>query len=241
MKHRLAIVPGWGGDAESWKIFVSLAKNYFDISIIELPCFGNEPCPDSVWGVEEYANFLNQKIKGLGSDSLILLGHSFGGQVAAYLLAQDSQICDFLVLSGAAVKRKRNTAKRIFFLPVAKIGKYLCKIPGLSLFEKVAKRILYRVADSPDYNNAGGIKKDILKKVLSQDFSYLLGSIHTPSLVIWGERDTYMPLAFGREISKQIPGSLFRVIAKTGHGLHIEKPEALLEALRMFVSERQNL
>lgn len=241
MKQQLLIVPGWGGDGDSWKSFCSLSNNYFDTSIIELPCFGKEPCPDSVWGVEEYADFLSRKIKELGPVPLILLGHSFGGQVAAYLAACEPHICDFLILSGAAVKRKRNIAKRIFFLPIAKMGKYMCRLPVFCRFETMAKKILYKVSGSPDYNNTSGIKRDILKKVLSQDFSHLLGSIQIPTLVVWGERDTYVPFAFGKRISEQIPGAHFQVIPNAGHGLHQQKPEVLLERIKSFVSEKQHI
>ena len=62
-KPKLIIVHGWGGSRQTWSDFVSLAESDFEVEVIELPCFGAEPCPSSIWGVEEYAKFISDKIK----------------------------------------------------------------------------------------------------------------------------------------------------------------------------------
>ena len=63
MVKTLIILPGWGGTKENWWEFVGLFKED-DIKVIcfNLPCFGDQPCPQTVWGVEEYADFVKKKI-----------------------------------------------------------------------------------------------------------------------------------------------------------------------------------
>ena len=50
--YSIIILPGWGGSHETWHDFVTLlAPQVSDVRVIDLPCFGTEPCPKEVWGI----------------------------------------------------------------------------------------------------------------------------------------------------------------------------------------------
>jgi pimeloyl-ACP methyl ester carboxylesterase len=233
MKKQLLILPGWDGTKQTWQAFIDIAHNDFDIYCLELPCFGSEPCPTEVWGVKEYADFIVKKIVELKLVKPILLGHSFGGQVAAYLAANNPKLLDSLILSGAAVFRQKNNAKIIFFASLSKLGKLL-----LFFAPQLApnfKKTLYRLAGSPDYDNTSGIKREIFKKIIRQDIGTELPKIITPTLVVWGEKDSYVPLKDGKSIAQMIPGAKLRIIEAGKHGLHIKQPENLLQIIKEFL------
>jgi len=233
-KPTLVILPGWGGTKKNWEKFVEIAETCFDIQIIELPCFGDEPCLENIWGVEEYAKFAKQKISQYPNIPIFLLGHSFGGQVAAYLVAQNPKLIDKLILSGASIFRQKKTFKKVFFGAIAKVGKQIFKLPRLKKFDFVMKKILYRVAHS-DYNETTGIHRDIFKKVIRQNFSDLLPKIKIPTLVIWGTKDTYVPLHDGKKIVELIPNAKLEIIKDGKHGLHLQQPENLLKIIKKFI------
>ena len=105
--HTLIILPGWGGSQETWQAFVEIAQKEIEtVRVIELPSFGNEPCPQEVWGVEAYADFVGKKIQALdlNPQEVTLLGHSFGGAVATHLVATQPELVGGLILVAAAVK-----------------------------------------------------------------------------------------------------------------------------------------
>jgi len=235
-KQKLVIVPGWGGTKQSWQKFTDLASEYFDVTVIELPCFGDEPCPSDVWGVEEYAEFVKKQINQLPNQPMNLLGHSFGGQVATHLVAHNPNLVIKLVLSGAAIYRPKQSVKNMVFLPLAKVGKILFMIPGLRKFDRIAKKILYRAADSPDYNDTSGMKRKVFQKITKQDQSDLLPNISVPTLVVWGTRDTYTPLKYGKRIAARIPNSQLKIFKEGKHGLHIQQPKNLLKSIKHFLS-----
>jgi pimeloyl-ACP methyl ester carboxylesterase len=236
MSKQLVILPGWGGSHKTWAAFCDKAKKQFDtVTVIDLPCFGNELCPTEVWGVAEYADFVRNRLLKKSYTHVTLLGHSFGGQVAAYFVAHHPEVCETLVLSGAAVYRPKNSLRRILFGIVAKLGKIILKLPILRTYEKQAKRILYRSADSPDYEKTSGIQKNIFKKVIREDISHLLKKIKIPTLVVWGSRDTYTPLRFGKKIAKNMPNATLNIIDGGTHGLHISKQEELLSTMISFI------
>ena len=232
----LVILPGWGGSKKTWADFSVLANEKFSfVEVIELPCFGNEPCPNDVWGVEDYADFVHKKIKALKEKhphkKILLLGHSFGGQVASFLVSQNSSICDTLVLSGAAVYRPKKTLKRVILSKIAAFGKAFFSFGPLKKYSSLSQKVLYKLIGSPDYNNTEGIKRHIFQKVIRQDMMHVLPNITVPTIVISGTKDTYVPKSHSKKISRQIPNAIFEVIKHGTHGLHISKKQALLQIL----------
>ena len=166
MPRQLLILPGWGGTKESWQKFSQLAKNDFQVTCLELPCFGKEPCPKGIWGVEDYAVFVKDKIRELNLIKPVLLGHSFGGQVAAYLAAREPRLISRLILSGASAIRPKRGLKRAVFSLIAKLGKIFFSLPLIENFSAPARKFLYKLADSPDYGDSAGIQRKIFKKVI---------------------------------------------------------------------------
>jgi len=235
MKKQLVILPGWNASKDSWQDFINLAQNQYEVICLELPCFGNEPCPEKIWEVADYAEFIKQKIIDLNLARPILLGHSFGGQIAVYLAANNQQLISKLILSGAAIIRPAKNLKRLVFEALAKTGKIIFKLPGLNGWEIKFKKILYRLADSPDYNNASGSKREIFKKVIRQDLRYLLPKINLPTLIIWGTKDSYVPLRYGKAIARLIKNSQLKIIPNGRHGLHLEQPANLLNIISEFI------
>jgi pimeloyl-ACP methyl ester carboxylesterase len=215
----LLVLPGWGGSQETWSVFRKYYSEVGKIVIIDLPCFGVEPCPSTPWGVEEYVQFVTGKIL-TEHGKIHLLGHSFGGQVATMLVARHPDMIETLTLVGAAVIRSRIPMKRVIYGTIAKVGKILLAVPLLSRFAPFAKKILYKLADSPDYPETSGIQRAIHRKVIRQDLSHLLPSIAVPTLVLWGEDDKYTPVSDGKRVAKLIKQSTFITFKNGTHGLH---------------------
>lgn len=236
MKPLLIILPGWGGSKKTWSGFSDKASAFFDVFVLDLPCFGDEACPTAVWGVDEYAKFVEKKLEQFSDREVVLLGHSFGGQIAVHLVAEHKNICEKLILSGAAVYRKKHTLKSMVFKLIAVTGNVIFSMPILWKVKTKARSILYKAADSPDYLQTSGIQRDIFKKVIREDVSCELQNISAKTLVVWGENDSYTPLAHGKKIAEQIPNSFLKIIKGGTHGLHLNTSDELLLAIREFVS-----
>jgi len=235
MPRQLLILPGWGGTRQSWQNFINLAQKDWQVICLELPCFDKEPCPNEVWGVAEYAEFVRQKIQNLNLIKPVILGHSFGGQIAVYLAATSPELISRLILSGAAAIRPKRSFKRFIFGGLAKTGKIFFSWPLIKNFSAPAKKFLYRLADSPDYGQTSGIKREIFKKIIRQDLTEELKKIQTPTLIVWGAADSYVPLATGKKIAALIPNSRLEIIPDGKHGLHLAMPEKLYGIVKKFI------
>lgn len=235
MKPQLLIIPGWEGSRSSWQNFINKAENDFTVFCFDLPCFGSEPCPNEVWGIEEYAEFIRRKAKENNLNKPILIGHSFGGQVATYLAATYQNEFNKLILSGAAVFRQTPDIKKIIFYSLAKIGKAVFNLPLLNKLSAFMKKGLYHLANS-DYDRTSGIKREIYKKVINQDMSEPALRITMPTLIVWGERDKYIPLKQGKKIASLIPGAKLEIIKNAGHGLHLKNLDEFYNIICKFLS-----
>lgn len=61
------------------------------------------------------------------------------------------------------------------------------------------------------------------------------GEIAIPTLVCWGEDDTWIPIARGRELAARIPGARLEPIAGAGHLVQEDAPAELTAALLAFL------
>lgn len=232
----LVIIPGWGGNHETWEKFIEKAKPYFqDVVCIDLPCFGGVECPKEVWGVEEYATYLEKEIEKLHADHIILLGHSFGGQVATFMLANYPEMAEKFILSAGAVFRPKRKIRRAFFWFIAKFGKMLFRLPVIENVAQWARKVLYKAADSPDYSKTSGVQKEIFQKIIRQDLSELLPHFLTPTLILWGTKDKYLPVSDAYKAHKKIKNSQLKIFHGAGHGLHIQQTEEMVKVICKFV------
>ena len=232
----LVIIPGWGGSHETWAGFISLAKPHFKYVVcIDLPGFGGVASPQTVWGIEHYAEFVKRKIAKLPPGPKVILGHSFGGQVSAYFVANNPELVEKYILVAGAVFRPKRVIRRAFFFIVAKFGKILFKLPVIEHVGVWAKKMLYKSADSPDYSKTSGIQQQIFKKIIRQDLTAELPKITTPTLIVWGTRDTYLSVKDAYHAHRLIQNSKLQIIKNGTHGLHLHFKDELYSIIKNFL------
>ena len=62
---------------------------------------------------------------------------------------------------------------------------------------------------------------------------------NVPTLVLWGESDTFAPAAYGQQLAKALPNASFETIGKAGHFPHIEQPDELVSRIERFAATLQ--
>jgi pimeloyl-ACP methyl ester carboxylesterase len=65
-----------------------------------------------------------------------------------------------------------------------------------------------------------------------------LHRITSPGLIIWGEKDNFVPRSHGETYAKLIPNSgELKIIPGAGHSVHVEKPEETAKLVREFLDK----
>lgn len=173
-----------------------------------LPGFGTADPPDSAWGTAEYAELVADAIRPFGAVTVV--GHSFGGRVAVRLAARYPELVKALVLTGVPLLR---------LAPVSKPALTFRIVRWMARRGILSKNVLERQRrkhGSADYNAARGVMREILVKVVNEDYRDDLARIQAPVRMVWGENDTAAPTAAGRAASELI-GAPFTVVPGAGH------------------------
>lgn len=201
----------------------------------DLPGFGQAPPPESVWGVEEYIAFLQRSMKEQGIGRFVLIGHSFGGQLAlGFALAHPSEIEKLILVAPAAIRRKPGLFKNALKILAKAGGAFFFLLPFESLRTNVRK-VFYRLLGRRDYLKAAGVMREVMAKVISQDLSSRFSEIRVPTLLLWGDKDLLVPLEDAETMKKGIPHATLRVFPGVGHNPHFDSPLELEQAILSFV------
>jgi pimeloyl-ACP methyl ester carboxylesterase len=79
---------------------------------------------------------------------------------------------------------------------------------------------------------------DALRASLEYDFRDRLPEIGVPTLIVWGEKDSIIPVQDAQEFERLIPDSRKVVMKDTGHVSMAERPETFNDLIMEFLAER---
>ncbi len=93
-EKKIILLHGFGESLHTWDDIKELfPKNEFTLYLIDLKGFGNSSKPeDGKYTIQEQSKIVEQFIEDINTDSLYLVGHSYGGAVA--LITQISLLND---------------------------------------------------------------------------------------------------------------------------------------------------
>ncbi len=213
---------GWGSRAAHLRSVFGDLPNFV---ALDLPGFGASDLP-SVWGMADFADFLESFLKKLEIKNPILAGHSFGGSLIIKYLIEGGVAQKAILISSSGI-RKRGL-KIVFYKIIAKIFKTIFSLPGLNIFRDKIRKKFYSTIDSVDYIEAGKMTESY-KKIIRDDLTEDLQKINTPTVLIWGEKDIDTPPWQGKLMQEKISESKLFIIPGAGHFSFIDKPEEFRE------------
>jgi len=236
----ILILHGWGKGSEAWgQVGELLAKNDFQVIIPDLPGFGKTDEPKKPWTIADYAEFIKEFIAQLGIDKCNIIGHSFGGGIAAVFASQNPQKVGKLILcNGAIIRKKRLSLRQKMARGLSKAGKSVFTLPLSGGLLHLAQKFVYKIAGAHDYQLASPLMKKTFQNIIGQDLCDYASQIQLPTLIIWGENDKSTPLRDARELNKIIAGSKLEVIKNCGHNPHKTNTKELVDIINLFLNPK---
>ena len=64
-----------------------------------------------------------------------------------------------------------------------------------------------------------------------------MANLSCPTLFLWGDADSYMPLSVGQRVADTMPNARFEIVPDAGHGPHLDQPAMIAEAIEAFTRE----
>jgi pimeloyl-ACP methyl ester carboxylesterase len=231
-KDTLVIVPGFAGNKKTWKKFTTKAKPFFHTVVIELPCFGNNPCPDETWTLLKYVQYVENKIKELKIQNPVLIGHSFGGTINAIIVAEKRLPIKKLILIAPTIIKPRTKIRKLGHFIIRITGPIFFKIPIIERLDLLFKQIFSLNIVGKSIN-----KTQTFNQFTKPYFEKYLKKIEVQTKIIWGGIDIFVPVTDAFLIEKKIKNSSLDIIYTGGHVLNIYKTNKLLEIVKQFICE----
>ncbi|PPS42722.1 alpha/beta fold hydrolase [Chroococcidiopsis sp. TS-821] len=200
---------GWTIAAEPYQTTLQLLSQKYRVIAPDLPGFGKTSLPNSVADYNGYVECLIAFLAALNLRQVHVVGHSGGGAVGIALAATDSSLVKSLVLidsTGIPLGSLPEVALRRLIDFPAQLGRF--KIEPMMLFIKAL--IANWIFKPQNMIQASWI-------ALEKDLRPLLPKVKCPTLVIWGDRDLFVPVKFAYEFYQGIPRAQLIILEDEYH------------------------
>lgn len=228
----ILLLHGWGDNTSGLKpLIISISKSN-DVVAVDLPGFGGTQAPEGIWGLDEYAAFVQSFVEKLGIKPKVVIGHSNGGAIAIRAVSKGLATDKLILLASSGIRGEYKGRVKALRL-VTKFGKLVTSPLPRSIKNKLRSKVYTSVGS--DMLVAEHLQ-ETFKRVVTDDVREDAARISQPTLLIYGDQDTSTPLRIGRLLSEQITGSQLDVIPGAGHMLPTEATETIASKIKEFIA-----
>ena len=227
-KKTALLLHGWGSDSSYWLSEIKLLTDNYSYYLLDLPGFGGTQPLKPNSDVPEYREFVKAFIEKQKLENLILIGHSFGGQIAADFAIKYPKLIKTLIFISPAIVRVRG--RKVWLkIAVTKVIK-----PIIRLFPIPVINFILGLYAPKDYVKANEYQKSVLNQILKYNLGLKIKEINVPTEIIWGSEDKVIPF-MGKYLVENIPNANLHLIYGTGHLPHLTHPQKLANAINQIL------
>jgi pimeloyl-ACP methyl ester carboxylesterase len=243
----LVLLHGTAASLHTWEGWANELKGEFKIISFDLPAFGlTGPNPANDYSIKYYVDFVHRFMDKIGIYEFHLAGNSLGGQMAwNYALTYPKQVKKLVLIdaAGYSLDRQIPFVFKLARIPVVK-----------DVFAYITPKFMIRKSIEDVYGNDDLITDELVDRYYNftlrdgnreafvaranTTFQYQterIPEINTPTLILWGEDDKWIPLEHGKLFDKEIPKSELIVYPGVGHVPMEEIPAKTAEDTRAFL------
>jgi len=225
---------------QEWSGFLDDLAETHDVIAPETPGSGNPDdlaAYDNIW---DLLLFYDDFMRGLGIEHYDVVGHSFGGMVAAELAAafperighlvlidalglwrDDEPVCDWVATEPGAL------AAMLYANPAS---------PAVSEYNKPPADPVEKMMAGLRKGQAIASAGHFIWPIPDRGLSRRLYRLTMPTLVVWGKQDRLAPPVYANMFAEAIPNARIVLIDEAGHSPHIEAREATAGAVSAFLA-----
>jgi pimeloyl-ACP methyl ester carboxylesterase len=248
-------IHGLGGNWNMWLENLPALAQRHRVIAVDLPGFGRSaPSADGI-AIHGYSRALSRLLEELALEQTVLIGNSLGGWIAADIALRAPERVRALVLvdAGGVVPTPSERRKALAIMEgAARLAPYAPRfrsaVASRRRLRSLALRYTFaRPADlpadlvymalPPDPDPGFSAALFAAKRSWSDAWCDRLSEIACPTLIVWGDRDSLLPLRHAREYARRIVGSRLRIISQAGHLPMLERPGEFNRLVLEFLAE----
>ncbi|WNS74690.1 2-succinyl-6-hydroxy-2,4-cyclohexadiene-1-carboxylate synthase [Bacillus sp. DTU_2020_1000418_1_SI_GHA_SEK_038] len=246
----LILLHGFTGSGASWKRFEPYWKN-FNVFAVDIIGHGKTDSPEDVskYDIESVAGDLQTILHKLGIVHTNLLGYSMGGRLALTFSLKYPQLVRKLILESSTPGLKSESERearrlqdeklacRIQENGIAEFVDYWENIPLFQSQKMLSEDIRQQIRNERLGNSVLGLSNSLRGMGTGTQSSWWerLHELSFPVLLITGELDTKF-CRIAKEMHKTLKDGNLLSIDKSGHAIHVEKPDLFGTIVNEFLS-----
>lgn len=247
----LVLVHGLADSHRTWRRVLPVLARHRRVLALDLPGHGLSERPDAGYDLPWHARVLGQWCDYLELDRFDLVGHSYGGGVAQFLLLSHAEHVKRLALvSPGGLGREVHPALRLLALP---FGARMLQ-PFMRLGTAVGTRVVGGASFLPDerrwlaFANALPGSARAFARTTRGVIGLAGQSVHfldharriaalPPMRLFWGDRDPVVPWHHGVEALAFLANVRLVRFAGAGHFPHLSEPDRFCAELIAFLGD----
>ena len=242
----VVLVHGLAASMYSWRYTIDpLVQAGYRVVAYDNRGFGFSDKPAAGFSNAAYVHLLFGLLDSLAVTDAVLVGHSMGGAIVADAsLARPERVRGLVLVDAAGLGVQYPFMLRVARWPI--IGPLFDHFRGRGATGRILRAIYgdgsrvreqdidqyYAPLALPDF---GRSLRGVLREFNFADLQGRLGSIPTPTLVMWGSRDQVIPQTIGAKMAAELPHSALARFQTAGHALPEESPAAFNRVLIGFL------
>ena len=232
----VVLIHGTSSSLHTWEDWTKILTQSYRVIRMDLPGFGlTGPNADHNYSIEYYADFLDKFLTKLDINSIYLAGNSLGGLIAWYYTSNHLDQIKKLVLLDPAGFYNYQEIPFVFKLArIPLINKLVGKITPKFFIEKNLKEVYHDtekvtnhlIERYHDLTLRVGNRAAFIKKANQpiKDHTMRLKLITSPTLILWGRNDHWIPVTNATKFLKELPNAELKIMEETGHIPMEERP-----------------
>ena len=244
--YPIVLLHGTGASLHTWDSWTKELIKTNRVIRLDLPAFGlTGRDPLKRYSSMNYVNLLNDFLKELDINEFHLAGNSLGGLVAwLYTTKYDIKINKLLLINPSGFSFDR-TPFVIQLARIPLINSFLRYFTPRAFIEKNLKEVYFNdsliteeiIRRYHELNLFKGNRSAFIDRanIKREDYSFRMQYIQTPTLVLWGENDAWIPVGDAKKFKDAIKNSKIVIMPKTGHIPMEERPLESLEIALDFL------
>lgn len=237
----LLIAHGLFGTGRNWGTIARALSDGREVITVDMRNHG-----DSGWTeVHDYPGMaadLAEVIESFPGGRAAVMGHSMGGKAAMMLAMTRPELIERLIVADIAPAAYPGHSHEPQFTAMRAVDPAIVKTrtEAQRLMTGVSPAVAAFLLQSLDLaQHRWKLNLDLLERSMPVlvDFRPQGAPFGGPALFLAGERSDYITAAHHGPIHEWFPQARIETIADAGHWLHAEQPQAVLDAVRAFLSD----
>ena len=234
----LIVIHGGGDSGRAWLQNAMELSKHYSIYVPDLPGFGHSQSISDNFNVSEYVTFVEDFSQSLGLKHFHLVGHSLGGGIALHYALKFPQKIKRLVLVNSICLGNeialwaRVLSYSIYCRPLGKAT--------LSILNAVKWLVKLFYAPFQLMNPLSLVRMSIGKSIMTLKGQTTvlvdrLSELLVPTLLVWGAKDSIVPVSHAYAAGKLIPDCQIQVFKSCGHSVYKRRVREFSQLLVKFL------